>query len=157
MFTPHIFDETPLTGDSPAEMEAVYLDIPSLEISLYSREYGATIYGAETYPAWTVSTDAFRGKEAFDHWIKSMMSLFLLRLVSMLLLKWTTTKQIKEYGWTGKAIISYGKEDSEIHFIVYSEELDISVNLHLQLPEKSNSAYEKGLGYLKEICLHEEP
>jgi hypothetical protein len=150
----YILDEMPILDSPPTAQEEVYLAIPSLKRYLFARENGITIYGADSHPSWTVSVHAYKGKTAFDHWINSLPIAFLPRLLALVLLKWLSTRRVTAHGWIGKAIVVSGQNRSEIHFLVYSDSLDISLDLHLNLNESSRESLERGLGFLEEIVPH---
>lgn len=147
----YILGEMPVLDSPPTAQQQVYLVIPSLNKYLFAREHGITAYGSDSPPFWSIITHGYTGKSAFDHWMNSRSIPILARLFALVLFKWIWTRRISEHGWTGKAIIVSGQTSSEIHFLVYSEVLDVSLDLHLQLREQARYVFERGLSYLGEI------
>ncbi len=150
----YILDEMPILGSPPSAQHEVYLVIPSLKNHLFARRTGITIYGADFHPCWAVSVHAYKGKSAFNFWMSSLPIAILPRLLVLVLFKWLSTKVVATQGWVGNAVIVSDQKRSEIHFLVYSESLDVSLNLHLELYESSRASFKKGLDFLDEIVPH---
>jgi hypothetical protein len=117
MTAPYILDEIPLMDDIPSAQRSVYLDIPSLNRDLFTRDFGITIYGSVSPPFWSISTRAYSGSSAYDHWKNSPVAV-LTRLFAAIVLRWIGTKSVSSNGWIGKAIVVSGQSSSEIHFLV---------------------------------------
>jgi hypothetical protein len=61
------------------------------------------------------------------------------------------TKPVSTAGWIGKSVDLSTRGNAEAHFLVYSCELDISLDLHLAMPGTRRQLRLKGLEFLGEI------
>jgi hypothetical protein len=147
---PYVLDELPLWGDLPGNPHPIYVSIPSLESARFSRRDGATIYGSDRPPRWTVSTTAFHDRTAYEFWMASSVS-WIARAFGLVHLTLILSRPVSTSDWIGKVVDLASHGGAEAHFLVYSPALEISLDLHLAMFETRRQVRSKGLDFLGEI------
>lgn len=148
---PYILDEIPLWGDMPFHLNTRLATIPSLRKHLFSQQYSTTIYGEQQPQPWTVSATAYSGKEPFEFWMQSSVSL-LARLGAIIQFSIILTKPISTEAWVGKSVDVNRGNGAEGYLLLYSHQQDVSLELHLAHPDvRRRQLRERGLQILTEI------
>lgn len=147
----YILDELPIISAPPCEQQLVYVDVPTLRYDLLFREHGVTIYGCETPPFWSVSTRGYRGDSAYSHWMQSVPVSLLTRALAIVVGARIHHKHIEHEVWHGKAVVVVRRVGAEAHFLVYSPELDLSLDLNIEIVDDDVGCFKYGMQLLGEI------